>query len=244
MTAADLELTRFPQKELCELSRQYAPDVDGWITQARNLHKDIERSRLTAREIVAQHEKGQSLREEANQASTKLDELKGEIAFNREFTEALEAVRDLNTRIDTAKDDLQGGEIAPVIDNVEGIEAAIRNSKLPENSYVSGILSTKASELRRSISDHAHKYWNSLVRIDRRAHKLAIESGKLSGILTWISGSNGGIQIHLPDLKRLSQRWAGSSCLMPLSVPLKRICTLRSSARSSIQVIPEAETRF
>jgi hypothetical protein len=153
---------------------------------------------------VAQHEKGESLREEVADASTELQDLKAKIAFNREFTEALEEVRDLNTRIDTAKDDLEGGEVAPVIDNLEGIEAAIRGSKLPVNN-VAGILSTKASELRRSISDHVHGYWNSLVRVDTKAHELAIVSnspGKFSETSVYVPDTDTESKIHYPELRR------------------------------------------
>lgn len=152
---------------------------------------------------MAEHEKGESLRKEVTDASAKLEELRAQIAFNKEFMEALEEAQDLNTRIDTAKDDLQGGgEVTPVIDNLEGIGAAIRSSKLPLNSYVAGILSTKAAELHRSISDHVHEYWNSLVSVDKKTHELAIVSegpGKLPETPIYISGADVGLKIHYPD---------------------------------------------
>lgn len=170
---------------------------------------------------MSQHEKGESLRAEVTEASTKLEELKAEIAFNQEFAEALEKVRDLNTRIDTARDDLQGGDVKPVIDNLEGIEAAVRDSKLPPNTYVAGILSTKASELRRSISDHVHGYWDSLVRVDKKAHELVIVSdgqGKLSETPSYVSVAETWSKIRYPGLRRLFQHWIGSSCWITSSV--------------------------
>ena len=182
------ELTGTPQSEICELSRQYAPGVDGWISQARNLHKDIERSRLTAREIVAQHEKGESLRGDVADASAKLKLLKSEIAYNRELMKALEEVRSLDNNLNSARDVLQEGQVPRAIESLEYIETAIRHSQLPTNSYVAGILSTKASDLRRSITENLHERWNSQVSFDRKSHRLTIASNDQGKICEALRG--------------------------------------------------------
>ncbi|KAK4697980.1 protein transport protein DSL1/ZW10, partial [Lecanoromycetidae sp. Uapishka_2] len=50
-------------------SRNSAPDVDGWISQAKQLRDDIDKSRQIAREIVEQAQHGEVLEEQVNDAA-------------------------------------------------------------------------------------------------------------------------------------------------------------------------------
>ncbi|KAG9901669.1 hypothetical protein KCU94_g7814, partial [Aureobasidium melanogenum] len=59
---ADLQKARDEVKtDIRSLSKDIAPDVDGWIAQAKKLQADIEQSKATARDIVAQAEAGKAL---------------------------------------------------------------------------------------------------------------------------------------------------------------------------------------
>lgn len=51
------------KSEIRSLSKTTAPDIDTWISRAKDLQKDILRSRETARQIVAEAEQGRELRD-------------------------------------------------------------------------------------------------------------------------------------------------------------------------------------
>ncbi|KAL2002346.1 hypothetical protein VTN02DRAFT_129 [Thermoascus thermophilus] len=166
------------EKKICLLSQRNASDVDGWISQAKQLHADIERSRLTAREIVAQHENTKPLQLKVDDASAKVELIKTEIAFNQAVTEALEDVQRLCLQLDAGRRALAEGSIMDAIGAVEATEKAMEVVVFSRNTNVASVLAETTSGLRRSIIDSLRVRWDSQVKIDRKKGELVIADPK------------------------------------------------------------------
>jgi centromere/kinetochore protein ZW10 len=149
------------------LSRENTFDADDWIIQAKQLHADIERSRLTAREIVAQHEHTEPLQAKVEDAKAKVALVETEIAFNEAVTGTLEEVQRLCQQLETGRVALGNGQITTAIEHLESTHAAVGKDAFFTNTNVMGILSDEVSLLRAEIVEALQKRWADQLKIDR-----------------------------------------------------------------------------
>ncbi|WEW61335.1 ribosome biogenesis protein ytm1 [Emydomyces testavorans] len=162
------------ENEISALSRETVTNVDDWMTQAKQLHQDIERSRLTAREIVTLHEKGRNLCNRASDAQSTVDRLREEIAFNGVLLEALEEARSIDDQLAAAQLALGQNQWIRSIELLEEITGSLTRTKLPQQTNVVGLLSTKAADLRASIAISLRTGWKSLVKVDPSSNEITI----------------------------------------------------------------------
>lgn len=156
------------------MSATAAPDIDGWITQARQLHADIQSSIQAAREIRTSHSESQRLRSIAQDHAAKTALLKQEVAFNQELVSTLEKIQTLSKKLDDARISLGNGDIIEAIDGVEELERELHEESALGSTRVATILADRASSFRESIGDEVRLRWRDLVRIDRAAGKLEV----------------------------------------------------------------------
>lgn len=149
-------------------------DIDEWVSQANQLHEDIEQSRVTAREIVAQHEKGRTLRDQVTDARSTVTRLQKGINFNNALLESLEAVRSIDGQLADAKTAVGQDRLPQAIELLDAINQLIAKAQLPQNAYVLGILSSKATDLRSDIAAALRQKWNGVVQFDYEASKMTI----------------------------------------------------------------------
>ncbi|CAL00686.1 hypothetical protein CBS63078_2386 [Aspergillus niger] len=162
------------EAEINFLSRENNFDADGWISQAKQLHADIERSRVTAREIVEQHEKTQPLQLKVEDASAKVGLIETEIAFNQAVTSALTEVQKLCEQLDDGRAALGEGRTMAAIDILESTEYAVKQSSHFTNTNVLHILLENAAGLRKDIMEAVRNRWNEQLHIDKTEGKLTI----------------------------------------------------------------------
>ncbi|KAB8199996.1 hypothetical protein BDV34DRAFT_217579 [Aspergillus parasiticus] len=157
------------EAEITALSRDNDFDADGWISQAKQLHADIERSRVTAREIVAQHENTNPLQLKVEDAAAKFHLVETEIAFNQAVTHTLEEVQRLCQRLDAGRAILGEGQVMEAIETLEATEQAIKRDNLFSNTTVMHVLLENVSELRREIAEYLRARWSKQLNVDRKA---------------------------------------------------------------------------
>ncbi|KAJ5655381.1 hypothetical protein N7507_007331 [Penicillium longicatenatum] len=165
------------ENEISSLSRENTFDADDWIIQAKQLHADIERSRVTAREIVSQHEQTSPLREKVEDASAKVALIETEIAFNQTVTETLEEVQRLCQQLESGHSTLATGNITAAIEQLESIKTAIEADSPFSNTNVMGILSGEVARFREEIEEALRLRWSNQVKIDRAKGEFRIADG-------------------------------------------------------------------
>ncbi|GKZ31701.1 hypothetical protein AbraIFM66950_000432 [Aspergillus brasiliensis] len=162
------------EAEINFLSRENNFDADGWISQAKQLHADIERSRVTAREIVEQHEKTQPLQLKVEDASAKVGLIETEIAFNQAVTSALTEVQKLCEQLYDGQAALGEGRTMAAIDILESTEHTVKQSSHFTNTNVLHILLENAAGLRKDVMEAVRNRWNEQLHIDKTEGKLTI----------------------------------------------------------------------
>ncbi|CRG87995.1 centromere/kinetochore protein ZW10 [Talaromyces islandicus] len=206
------------QKEISSISKNTAIDVDGWVSQARQLHADIERSRETAREIVAQHESTVPLRSVVKDAAAKVKLVQTELAFNKAVTGILEKVKDFSSRIDDGLKAVEEERIADAINYVDSAESFLGSAELSAYGGLSNILRESISHLRKSIEELLLLQWTSEVRIDKSERMLFINDkpgqSRLSELIDSFSQLN-----MLESVNNSLQRDLMDSIIQPVVVP-------------------------
>ncbi|KAL4949337.1 hypothetical protein BDW69DRAFT_76524 [Aspergillus filifer] len=162
------------ETEISSLSRDNNFDIDDWISQAKQLHADLERSRLTAREIVKQHENTKPLQLNVQDAAAKVGLVETEIVFNQAVTDTLEEVQGICQQLDATRTLYQEGQITTAIDNLEAIEHAISLDSCFKNTNVRGILSETVSALRHEIVECLRSRWHKYLDLDHKQGRLTI----------------------------------------------------------------------
>lgn len=160
--------------EISSLSRENDFDADGWISQAKQLHADIERSRLTAREIVAQHENTRPLQLKVDDAAAKVALIETEIAFNQAVAETLEEVQRLSEQLNAGRAALRDGQITIAIDAWEATDRAIKEDSFYANTNVLNMLSEDAAGLRREIDGSLQRWWSEQLMVDKQEGRLTV----------------------------------------------------------------------
>ncbi|KAJ5113320.1 Retrograde transport protein Dsl1 C-terminal [Penicillium angulare] len=156
------------ENEISSLSREnHTFDADQWIVQAKHLHADIERSRVTAREIVSQHEQTNPLQAKVEDADAKVGLIETEIAFNQAVTETLEEVQRLCQQLESGRIALGAGQITVAIEHLESTTAAIGQDTPFSNTNVMGILEGEVTRLRDEIEVAVLQHWDAQLNIDR-----------------------------------------------------------------------------
>jgi centromere/kinetochore protein ZW10 len=158
------------------LSRENTFDADDWIIQAKQLHADIERSRLTAREIVAQHEHTEPLQAKVEDARAKVALVETEIAFNQAVAGTLEEVHRLCQQLETGRAALRSGQITTAIEQLESVDAAVGKDAFFTNTNVMGILSDEVSLLRSEIVEALRSRWADQLKVDRKQGEFHVSS--------------------------------------------------------------------
>ncbi|MCJ1377438.1 hypothetical protein MMC17_000533 [Xylographa soralifera] len=149
-----------------ELSRLSAPDIDGWVSQARQLRTDIDASQYLAQEVVSLANKGHELQSQAEDAYGKVDLLKGEVIFNKTLSSTLQQVHDLRHTLDTAQNAAIQDNLPDAIALLKKADRELSELHGCENTRLAGLVRGKVAGLHKLVAETLTKQWNTLIHID------------------------------------------------------------------------------
>lgn len=164
------------QADIRERSRETAPDVDGWISQAKQLQAEIEESRALAREIVRQSDAGKALDDRVGDASSTVDLLKGEVTFNETLVKTLEHIQRIQQMLNSVQEAALGDRLVDAIVRLEKAQEQIGLLRSFENTTIATLLKGKAAELHKAIVETIEECWNDLIQMDRSTGRISIKN--------------------------------------------------------------------
>jgi centromere/kinetochore protein ZW10 len=167
------------------LSRSTAPDIDTWITRARELQAAILRSRDAAREIVKEAEAGEKLKADVDDKRNKVQLLEKEVGFNEALTGTLEHVRYANGLLQRAQEEAVHANVERALSRLEDAEASIAGLDGVNGSQAVTVLQQKAAQLREGLAETSTECWNALVHLNAEERMMTIQRQ--------------GLQTALPD---------------------------------------------
>lgn len=163
------------KEEIRTLSQNTAPDIDTWISRAKDLQADIQRSRDTAREIVAEAEAGRDVREKVKDAGNKVGLLEREVGFNEALTGTLEHVRYAHGISGEVKEAIVQGRLERALERLEGAEASVGGLRGVEGSKAVGLLVSRVGKLREELVERTGGMWNEFVKVDFESKKIVVK---------------------------------------------------------------------
>ncbi|KAF2090490.1 WD40 repeat-like protein [Saccharata proteae CBS 121410] len=165
--------------ELRSLSSDAAPDVDGWIAQAKQLQADIERSRATAHDIVQQAEAGKTLKAHVADASSKVALLRKELTYNETLTHTIKQVQTASAHFDVAQEAVAQNEIVKGLDNMDAGTAVLGQLGPFQSSRAVEVLRRRANQLRSDMVQSATERWSQLLVVDTGDKAVTIKEGEI-----------------------------------------------------------------
>ncbi|KAK9426597.1 hypothetical protein SUNI508_00124 [Seiridium unicorne] len=162
------------ESEIHVINEETAPDVQSWVTNAKTVEDDINRSRSLANEIVRRSEapevSGQTLKE----AEEKVQFLRREAAYNRQVHGALTSIKRVNQLLDQVEKARDERKVLDSLHLLEKSWSAIDEIPASKSCRVMRILDMRAFELKSAVHDVFDHVWNSLVQIDVEKGQLRI----------------------------------------------------------------------
>lgn len=168
------------KEDIRRLSRSAAPDVDTWISRAKLLQVDIQRSRNTARQIVAEAEAGRDLREKVKDASNKVALLQKEVIFNETLTGTLDHVRHANVILDQVLDAVVTEDLRTAVDKLEHVTPSIDALNQDGSSRVYHVLNKRAVLLRDNVVEIGTRKWEALIHVELERRRVTIDTAASS----------------------------------------------------------------
>ncbi|KAH0563008.1 hypothetical protein GP486_002428 [Trichoglossum hirsutum] len=172
----DVKLTHQFKNHIRGLSNEAAPDIDGWISQASQLHADIEKSKEVAHEILHRAEEEKLLQERLEDVTSKLDLLIGEVRFNETLAGTLEQVYTIQKRLDQVQEGALSGRLTEAIEDLNKADDDIARLQSIGNATVVGLLRDRATDLRRAIVENVGDYWGALIEVNRSEGRITVRN--------------------------------------------------------------------
>ena len=163
------------QTSIRELSRISAPDIDGWVSQAKQLRADIDSSQKLAQEIVTLADQSLGLQDQVDDATGKFDLLKGEIDFSEHLYSTLQHVHDLGHTLSNAQQAALANELPDAIAILKKADGELSELHGSENTRLAGLIRAKIADLHKSVADTLTEQWNTLVHVDAERSSVSIK---------------------------------------------------------------------
>lgn len=160
-----------------QLSKDSAPDIDGWITQAKQVQAEIERSKQAAREIVQQAEANASLKERMVDATTKVGLLEQEVTFNESLTAILDDIRSTSTILNEVKDDIVGSNIITALKRLQTADAAVGRLEKVTSTKAYELLQRRLGTVKATLQQETATLSDQLVEVDGADLTIAVIRG-------------------------------------------------------------------
>ena len=170
----DLTDTYTLQASIRELSRDTAPDINGWISQAKQLRDDIEASRITGEEIVRQAQDGEQLQASVQDAGSKVNLLNGEVIFNEMLAETLAQIQTIKHTLTSVQEAALNDRLVESVGLLENAENELQMLRSRDHARIAEILRAKALDLRKGVIETLTECWNALVRVDVNSQTINI----------------------------------------------------------------------
>ena len=120
------------------------------------------------------------MRSRLQDASGKVDLLKGEVAFNEVLSDTLQQVHDLRDTVDVAQDAALKHNLPDAIALLKKADRDLGEIRGCENTRLAGLLRAKVADLHTMVADVLTDQWNALVSFDDENARLSLYS-RLAG---------------------------------------------------------------
>lgn len=155
-------------------SRESAPDIDGWISQAKQLHRDIEKAQQDSRNIVLQAEKDKELRQNIHDAESKLRLLEEEVAFNHSLAAILEQIKKSQHEADQVQNLLDRGDLLGAVEICNKNQTELTSIRNGRDVRAIAVLLDQGTETQHNVAQVLKQKLSHVIQIDDQTSSVAL----------------------------------------------------------------------
>nr|POE51718.1 centromere/kinetochore protein zw10 like [Quercus suber] len=208
------------KEEIRAVSKSAAPDIDTWIARAKSVQLDIQQSRDTARQIVAEAEASKELRAKAEDAGQKIVLLEKEVAFNEALTGTLDQVQYANGLLDEVLNAVVRGDIEAAMRSLNRVGTSIEALVGMGTSRVYDVLRKRAEVMKGNILETTIARWDDLLHVDDEQRCIVVGADNMPATNKRAVVS----AVHLSDLVQIAQALDSyEPLLLKLNKDLERV---------------------
>ncbi|KAI9818132.1 MAG: hypothetical protein M1827_000757 [Pycnora praestabilis] len=174
------------EADLRKISRDTASDTEGWISQTKQLHADLEKSTATAADVINQTGGTRELEAVVSDAAQKVELLQGEIAFNETLGWTLEVVQKIQRRIEKVDTASADGDLIKAATTLDKAHRDLRLLSSFEGTRVYGLLKENLVELRKLLTQDLEECWKDLMIVDHEEKRITLKDSYLSDYLSGV----------------------------------------------------------
>ncbi|MDI1491172.1 MAG: ribosome biogenesis protein ytm1, partial [Ramalina farinacea] len=157
------------ETEVQRHSQEAAPDIDGWIVQAKQLRNDVQGLHNESRQIVEEAAHGSSLEGNVHDAGSQIRLLNEELTFNHGIEASLKRLQAIRQDLDNIQQAILEDHLPEATHQIRDVEAQGLLQGSPPASRISAVFSARCSELRNDIAARLTQSWNGHIVVDHAA---------------------------------------------------------------------------
>ncbi|KAI1340893.1 hypothetical protein F5Y15DRAFT_35455 [Xylariaceae sp. FL0016] len=157
-----------------KINEETAPDVNQWVTNAKSLQDDINKTRSWANEIVRRSEAPDISGRTIEEAEEKVDFLRRETAYNKQVHGALKSIKHVNELLDQVELARDERRILDSLYLLENSWATLDGIPASKSCRVMKLLDMRAFELKSAVHEVFDHVWDSLVHVNVEEGRVAI----------------------------------------------------------------------
>ena len=131
---------------------------------------------------MEQARQGEVLEEQVKDATSKLDLLNGELAFNKSLGATLERLQAVRRTLDKVQRAILDGRLLEGVDLVAQAEEGLDSAFISRSTRVAGLLAARVTDLREDLVEKLTVCWKAYVCVDSARSSIKI-SHTLNGRL-------------------------------------------------------------
>ena len=149
---------------------------------------------------------GETLEEQVNDATSKLELLNGELAFNESLRATLEEVQATQRTLDLVQRAIVAGRLLEAVDLLEQVGGELDSIPVPQSTRVAGILGLKAADLRNDVVKKLTDCWKVYICVDSARSSIKL-SHSLNGRSPVVASSDPRLITLQTLLQWTFKRW-------------------------------------
>ncbi|EON97535.1 putative centromere kinetochore protein [Phaeoacremonium minimum UCRPA7] len=194
------------QADIHTINQETAEDVSSWVSNAKSLQDDINRSKSLANDILRQSEEPVVSGKSTKEAEDKVAFLKKELHYNQQVQEALKGIRRVNQILDQVEQARDERRILDALRLLEKSWTALDEIPVGKSCRVMKLLDLRAFELKSDVHDVFDHVWKSLVEVDVDKQQISISETR-DGEAMSLSDAVIGLKAYKEVDERMVQLW-------------------------------------
>ncbi|KAI1089133.1 hypothetical protein F5B19DRAFT_386628 [Rostrohypoxylon terebratum] len=162
------------ESDIHQINEETASDVNQWITNAKSLQDDVNRSKSWANDIVRRSQAPDVSGKTIQEAEEKVAFLRREAEYNQQVHHALKSIKHVNELLDQVE---QARDERRILDSLHLLEkswTALDAIPVSKSCRVMKLLDLRAFELKSAVHDVFDRVWSTLVHVDTQNKIVAV----------------------------------------------------------------------